>query len=477
VRRAAALLLTSALLTACVTSSREEAAKAHERLKAYVLTAAPGHLTQKLSTSFDGKLELVGAHIEPTGALKPGQQVKMTLYWRCVKQLDEGWSLFTHVLDASGERVLNIDNVGPLREAKNGKKQALPPEWWQPGKIYADAQTFTVPATLKSDRIKIVTGVWRNDERLKVTSGAHDSENRATVASLSLQGASRNKARSTRVPELRADKLGADVKITIDGKLDEPAWQTAAGTGPFVDVRTAEPNTSFPVNGSAKLLWNEQALYVAFEVSDPDLVGGFAKDKKDPSLWTRDTVELMIDPDGDGDNADYYEIQINPQNLVFDSQFDRYNEPKQEPNGPFGHQDWSAELTSAVVLHGTLDKPGDEDKGYTVEAMIPWQSFGKARQVPPVFGDSWRMNFYAMQNNGGVAWSAILGQGNFHKASRFGRVLFAEKGWEPPAPSPSPSAGPSPSGTPRSISRQPVRTILNEMRAPRTEKAAPVPSR
>jgi hypothetical protein len=34
------------------------------------------------------------------------------------------------------------------------------------------------------------------------------------------------------------------------------------------------------------------------------------------------------------------------------------------------------------------------------------------------------MNFYAMQDNGGVAWSPILGQGNFHKASRFGRVRF-----------------------------------------------------
>jgi hypothetical protein len=36
------------------------------------------------------------------------------------------------------------------------------------------------------------------------------------------------------------------------------------------------------------------------------------------------------------------------------------------------------------------------------------------------------MNFYAMENNGGVAWSPILGQGNFHKAARFGRVTFVD---------------------------------------------------
>src|SRR5690606_7851456 len=46
----------------------------------------------------------------------------------------------------------------------------------------------------------------------------------------------------------------------------------------------------------------------------------------------------------------------------------------------------------------------------------------------------WRINFYAMQDNAGVAWSPIMGQGNFHKASRFGTVLFAEQGWEPAKP-------------------------------------------
>ncbi|HEY4157553.1 MAG TPA: carbohydrate-binding family 9-like protein, partial [Polyangiaceae bacterium] len=169
-----------------------------------------------------------------------------------------------------------------------------------------------------------------------------------------------------------------------------------------------------------------------------------------------DTVEIMIDPDGDGDNKDYYEIQINPQNLIFDSQFDDYNQPKVDPDGPFGHQEWSVNAKSAVVVDGTIDKSTDKDQGYTVEALLPWKSFSKAHQTPPELGATWRLNFYAMKNNGGVAWSPILGQGNFHRASRFGRVLWAEKGWAPPAPiagappsaapaSAAPSAAPTPS--------------------------------
>jgi len=77
------------------------------------------------------------------------------------------------------------------------------------------------------------------------------------------------------------------------------------------------------------------------------------------------------------------------------------------------------------VLNGTLDAPGEDD-GYVVEMAIPWKSFRKAKQVPPTPSSVWRMNFYIMQNNSGLAWSPILGQGNFHKASRFGRVRFAK---------------------------------------------------
>jgi hypothetical protein len=100
-----------------------------------------------------------------------------------------------------------------------------------------------------------------------------------------------------------------------------------------------------------------------------------------------------------------------------------------------------------VTINGTMDKADDQDDGYVVEAMIPWKSFDKAKKVPPELGQSWRINLYAMENNGGMAWSAILGQGNFHRASRFGKVLFAAKGWAPPAPSAAPPGSGAPAGS------------------------------
>ncbi len=227
-----------------------------------------------------------------------------------------------------------------------------------------------------------------------------------------------------KIPELAVQALPAGFQITIDGKLDELAWQHAASTGDFVNVGNGAKAVDQTLGGHALLTWTERYLFIAVVIRDTDVRGNFAPESSDPHLWTQNTAEIMIDPDGDGDNRDYYEMQIGPQNLVFDSQFDDYNQPRVLPDGPFGHQDWTAHARTAVSVRGTMNQPDDRDDGYTVEAQIPWSSFGKAKTVPPRPGDHWRMNFYAMRNNGGLAWSPILGKGNFHKASRFGRVTW-----------------------------------------------------
>jgi hypothetical protein len=319
-----------------------------------------------------------------------------------------------------------------------------------------------VPDWVKGPEFEVMIGVWKGDSRLRVIAGPQDGDNRALVGKVrtGLAEPEPPKKAANDVPSIVVTKLAKNEKIDVDGKGNDAVWGGAASTGPFVDVGTGKPN-SFPVSGSAKLAWDDQNMYVLFEVKDPDLVGGFTdKSQGDerwtaggqPKLWTKDTVEVMIDPDGDGDNRDYYEIQVNPQNKLFKSQFDGPQQPSGGPNGPFGHEDWSPGIKSAVVVRGTIDKNDDKDDGYTVEIAIPWAGLSKAKQVPPKHGDTWRMNFYAMKNNGGPSWSPILGQGNFHKASRFGRVTWAEPGKPLPTPAPPPpgavaSGGPPPMGS------------------------------
>ena len=214
------------------------------------------------------------------------------------------------------------------------------------------------------------------------------------------------------IKELVAHRLPPGAAITIDGRLDEPAWKAAESTGPFVDVRSGQENPGLPTQGSAKLLWDDKFLYVGFEVSDKKVHGGWPAGAKDAHLWEKDTVEMMIDPDGDGDNKDYYEIQVNPQNLVFDTQYDELQLPERQRPGPLrprGVERQPRERRPGP--RGTLDDDSDTDQGYTVEMEIPWASFTKAQRSPPAPGTTWRMNFYAMKNNGGTAWSPHPGDG------------------------------------------------------------------
>jgi hypothetical protein len=396
------------------------AQKLPKELQGLELAAAPASLPIPLDIELGGGVELLGAKVTPSAGLKPNARVEVTLYWRKSGPVEKGYRLFTHVLDEAGERLINLDTVGLLRKT-TGDEPQLPPSAWRDGKVYVDQFAFWVPSTLRTDSISIVCGLFRGQERLPITRGAQKGD-RVRVTKLPVQrppAASANAA----VPVAWVPVRHPELPIHIDGKLDEPAWGHASLLGPLVNVATGEPTTSSEVTANVKLLYDQRALYVGFDVFDDDVRGGFDAHEVDPHLWLKDTVELMIDPDGDGDTKDYYEIQVNPQNLVFDSVFDAYNLPHVEPKGPFGHQEWSAALESAVEVHGTLDD-AHEDEGYTVELALPWASLTRAQHSPPRAIDTWRMNFYAMQNNGGAAWSPILGQGNFHKASRFGRVHF-----------------------------------------------------
>jgi hypothetical protein len=434
----------SAIATpACVGGKQQVSAEDKERLKPYVLDAVPGSADlKKLDINFENKLHLVGVKVEPALA-PPGTPVRLTFYWRCDEPIEDGWQLFTHIQHEGFDRPDNLDTAGPLREIKGGR-QVLGPDRWERGKIYADEQSFTMPADLKGPDTLVYVGIWKGDARLRIVSGPNDGDNRAIVTKINT-GLTPKKAEpggkrgATDFPQIQTTKLAKGEKIVIDGKGDDAAWGAAASTGPFVDVGTGRAAAQSPIQGNAKVAWDDEAIYFLVNVKDADVVGYFTNKEAQPKEWTvtgqpmtwnRDTAEIMLDPDGDGDNVDYYEIQIGPQNRGFRAQFDRYNEPKVEPQGPFGHEDWDPKLKSAVVVRGTIDKSDDKDDGYTVEASIPWAAFKKgAKNLPPKPGDAWRVNFYAMENNGGTAWSPILGQGNFHKASRFGRITFVTKEW------------------------------------------------
>src|SRR5258706_16140663 len=100
----------------CVGGSKGTSASDLEKLKPYILDAVPSDIPNKIDLNFENKVHVVGYKIEPAGKAAPGSDVKITMYWRCDDKVDDGWSLFTPILDSNNERVLNIHNVGPRPE-------------------------------------------------------------------------------------------------------------------------------------------------------------------------------------------------------------------------------------------------------------------------------------------------------------------------------------------------------------------------
>ncbi|MBI4703060.1 MAG: carbohydrate-binding family 9-like protein [Deltaproteobacteria bacterium] len=361
----------------------------------------------------------------PPPELTPAQQAALERY--VVAAPPAGMIAGSVDFDGRGAMVGNLDSAGPLRAMDRVVGPPLPPSRWRRGQVYLDPLRFPIPAGVTGE-LRVMVGLFRGRDRLAVRGGPDDGALQATALRLRVAPARSSHppeaVAPAPVPELEVRAQAKGTLIVIDGVLDEPAWQSAAPTGPFVHPGTGRYSAGQPLGGSARLTRDQQHLYVAIEAEDATVHGGWPADAVDPHLWEKDTVEIMIDPDGDGDGDDYYEIQLSPQGLVFDSQFDHYNQPRGGPSGPFGHEEWSAQVERAVKVHGTIDDDSDRDRGYTVEARVPWRALHKARRSPPAPGDRWRMNFYVMQDNGGVSWSPILGQGNFHRASRFGRVVW-----------------------------------------------------
>src|SRR5262249_386179 len=167
----------------------------------------------------------------------------------------------------------------------------------------------------------------------------------------------------------------ASSPVTVDGRLDEPAWRDAAWTEDFVDM--AAPTGSSAPRTRVKMAWDADNLYIAAEIAEPQLWAEMTKHDSPP--FQENAFEFFIDPDGD--NHEYYEFEINALNTTWDLFL-----PRPYRDGGRGLSDWEIlGLKSAVHLDGTLNDPSDVDRGWTIEIAVPWFALGEQahRPVPP----------------------------------------------------------------------------------------------
>ncbi|GAB3226370.1 hypothetical protein GCM10027447_16490 [Glycomyces halotolerans] len=129
----------------------------------------------------------------------------------------------------------------------------------------------------------------------------------------------------------------ADSAPVLDGEADD-VWDAASTVTTDVHIEGSEDGAKAEVS----LLWDENAFYALFEVTDPAL------DDTSPNAWEQDSIEVFLNP-GNTRTGGYGEFdgqyRVNYQNVV-----------SLGANGPD-----SGEITSATAL---------TDTGYRVEVAI-----------------------------------------------------------------------------------------------------------
>jgi len=209
--------------------------------------------------------------------------------------------------------------------------------------------------------------------------------------------------------------------LTIDGKLDDPAWKKAQWSDDFVDIEgDAKPKPRFLTR--MKMLWDSTYLYVGAELEEPDIKAKLTQ--HDSVIFHDNDFEVFLKPPTG--TPGYFEFEINALNTSWDLYL---NKPYREHGKADNSWDIPG-LKTAVALNGTMNDSTDTDHGWTVEIAIPWTSFTSRLPVePPKKGTEWRVNFSRVEWKAGQpkednwVWSP-QGVINMHVPDKWGYLHF-----------------------------------------------------
>lgn len=233
-----------------------------------------------------------------------------------------------------------------------------------------------------------------------------------------------------------AFKLQPGENVTIDGRLDEPAWLAVGSTEDFEDIS----GPSFPVprfRTNAKLRWDDAFLYVGGWVQETQVWANVTQ--HDAVVYMDNDFELFVDPDGS--THWYKELEMNAINtawaLILSAPYIDGGNPNWATWDLYG-------MKSAVYVDGPVNDPsGGPDKFWSIEMALPLARYVDnctVARAPPHDGDVWRINFSRVewrvqvvgnqfvkipnQNEDNWVWSPQYAI-NMHLPERWGYLQFA----------------------------------------------------
>ncbi len=127
------------------------------------------------AVNFGNEIDLIGYDIDEARA-QPGDTVDVTLYWRARAEMDQDYTVFTHLIDDGGEIWAQMDDQ-PLRGD-------YPTSFWDSGQVVRDQYELILPSDIPPGEYQFEVGFYLapTAERLPVLDDAgHMLDNRVLV--------------------------------------------------------------------------------------------------------------------------------------------------------------------------------------------------------------------------------------------------------------------------------------------------------
>jgi hypothetical protein len=141
---------------------------------ALVETRREVHYLQDLR--LDEGIELLAYEVDAL-LIQPGDAVDLTLYWAVQSEIEEDYTVFTHLIDAEDRLWAQQDN-----QPQEGEH---PTSGWREGEVIADRYHLPLPDDTPAGRYRLEVGMyqWQTGERLSVFQGNQGAGDRVVLAS------------------------------------------------------------------------------------------------------------------------------------------------------------------------------------------------------------------------------------------------------------------------------------------------------
>lgn len=210
--------------------------------------------------------------------------------------------------------------------------------------------------------------------------------------------------------------------ITIDGKLDEPVWQTAEVYETNLSLDRQANEDTMNEGGKVRVAWDDTNLYVAIDFVDSDIVAEGNEDQLH-HYKLGDLAEVFVKP---ADQTWYWELYATPggkKTTFFFPSKGRMGLPSN-----FEYQFQKGQLRVAAQVNGTVNDYSDKDTNWTAEFAIPiseltsrGEKFGPDSEWT-IFVGRYNYNYYLEAVE--LSMSPALSRTSYHLTDEYAKLVL-----------------------------------------------------